>query len=320
MINKHKVLIIGKTPSPIGGVTIHVSRLVNHFYNDNNIQIEFIDFNKTSLNQFLIKIIKYKKIHLHTSNVFFRLLFSIFCFFLFKKLIVTIHNDLGRYGLFKNIVEYLSIFISRIPIVLNKKSFLISKKINRNTLLITSFLPPVEIIKLDKDLLNEIDLIKKKYDLIFCTNAFKFNLNRKGDEIYGILNLIDIFNKIKNKFLIISDPSGTYNDFFIKNKILISDNIKLIPYDHDFFEILKNSDVFIRNTITDGDSISVKEALYLNKTVFATDVVSRPKECTLYSKDDMDFLEKIIREYKINRNNFSVESCYFQLSNLYSKL
>jgi hypothetical protein len=217
-------------------------------------------------------------------------------------------------------VEYLSVFFSRIPIVLNEKSFLLSKKINRNTLLITAFLPPIDTVPLSNYLLNEIDLIKKKYNSIFCTNASKFNHNKNGDEIYGILKLVDLFDKIKNKFLIISDPSGTYNDFFIENKILIPNNVKLIPYDHDFFEILKNSDVFIRNTITDGDSLSVKEALYFNKTVFATDVASRPQGCTLYSKDDMDSLEKIIREYKINRNNFSVESCYFQLSNLYAKL
>jgi hypothetical protein len=52
-------------------------------------------------------------------------------------------------------------------------------------------------------------------------------------------------------------------------------------------------EIFIRNTTTDGDSISIHEALYLGKQVWATDCVMRPDGVNVYSKLDEMFNEQI---------------------------
>lgn len=52
----------------------------------------------------------------------------------------------------------------------------------------------------------------------------------------------------------------------------------------------------IRFTTTDGDSLSVKEALLAGKSVIATDVVDRPEQVILVN-NDLDALENVIRRF-----------------------
>ena len=57
----------------------------------------------------------------------------------------------------------------------------------------------------------------------------------------------------------------------------------------------KISDVFMRTTNTDGNSVSVLEALSVGTPVIATDCVERPTECILVKTRNMDdLLEKTI--------------------------
>ena len=48
----------------------------------------------------------------------------------------------------------------------------------------------------------------------------------------------------------------------------------------------------IRHTTTDGDALSVREALYLQKRTFATDCVPRPQGTICYH--NIDELEKLL--------------------------
>jgi glycosyltransferase involved in cell wall biosynthesis len=48
------------------------------------------------------------------------------------------------------------------------------------------------------------------------------------------------------------------------------------------------TDVFVRPTITDGDSVSVRECLSLGVPVVASDAVARPPGCVLFKSRDMD--------------------------------
>ena len=57
--------------------------------------------------------------------------------------------------------------------------------------------------------------------------------------------------------------------------------------EHSYFEVIKLCDGTIRHTSTDGDSLSVRESLFLGKCTLASDVVSRPVGCLLYSRDSL---------------------------------
>lgn len=64
----------------------------------------------------------------------------------------------------------------------------------------------------------------------------------------------------------------------------------------DFTSVMKRSDVFLRSTLVDGDSISVREALLLGVPVVASDTPFRPEGVILFRKGDPgDMALKLLR-------------------------
>ena len=62
----------------------------------------------------------------------------------------------------------------------------------------------------------------------------------------------------------------------------------------EIFPLFRRCDVFLRPTITDGDSVSVREALALGTPVVASDVAPRPSMCVTFRVSDAnDFLSKV---------------------------
>lgn len=313
------ILIIGTIPPPIGGVTIHVSRLIEWLEKCNFPYYELLKVNDLLRFTKLIKIINFRAVHLHTSSPQLRLLLSIFCYIFRKKLIITYHGDLLRFKSIRNMFDLISVKLSTYPIVLNNKSYKIAKKYNKNSTIISAFLPPTSEKFLPKSLLKEIINLKSKHKRLFCTNAYDVSFDKDGNEIYGISELVRYFSQNKDIALIISDPSGNYREYLTKNEFIDESNILLISKVHSFYEVLKNCDVFIRNTTTDGDSISIREALFLHKEVYATDCVSRPKGCNLYKNLQDISLEKIRRPSK-STNKFINSNPIGDIIELYQKI
>ena len=69
------------------------------------------------------------------------------------------------------------------------------------------------------------------------------------------------------------------------------------PLSHDLaLTVMKRLTVFVRPTYTDGDSISVREALALKIPVVASDTDYRPKGVIIFKKGDLqDFLAKALK-------------------------
>jgi len=62
----------------------------------------------------------------------------------------------------------------------------------------------------------------------------------------------------------------------------------------DFVALLERADVFLRSTLVDGDSMSVREALYLGVPTVASDTAFRPDGVIEYRKGDVaDMTEKL---------------------------
>jgi hypothetical protein len=299
-MRSNKILIIGPLPPPIGGVSIHVSRKIAEL---SKINFPFLFINTKDYKPFNLfkNIIFYKKIHLHVSNVYIQLLFSLFFFISRKKSFITFHGDLDRFNNVKKCFLLLSIFFCRVPILINERSFKLANKINQNAKLISTFIPPN--LNLEKILEYEYFKNLNKFDSIFCTNAYNLTYDKNGLEIYQISTLFEIFIHLPNKVLIISDPSGSYYKYLKKKYNNIPDNIIIIPKEHNFIEVLIKSDYFIRFTTTDGDSLSINEALYLNKIVITTNVVNRPNGVVLVNLCKFDLLNTI---NNIKTNNFNI--------------
>ncbi|EIA10236.1 glycosyltransferase [Flavobacterium frigoris] len=311
------ILQFAKSPPPIGGVSIHVRRLM-YSLKEEGISTEILDYSKErNLISILKKIFRAKIIHIHLSKKAHRLFFVFFFRILFKKVIVTYH---GKYD-YKNLFDVLSLKICNVSIVLNSFSFknaLNYKK--QNVYQVGAFIPPIEdeIMPLSKEVLYQLEIFKKKYDLVFATNASSYVTDNLGNEIYCGSELINFFSKNKNYGLIFSDSSGTYFDFFRSKNINIPPNVYIINSSHDFINILRNSSAFIRATTMDGDSLSVKEALYYGLPVFATNVVDRPKGVIMFS--DFEELEKLFLDFVLDKQVYEVKNSFKEILKIYDNL
>lgn len=320
-MREYKILIIGKTPPPIGGVTIHVNRLLDVLNKKYTDRFVFKRLSLTFIPLIGYFLFKYKYFHVHSSNVYFRFFLIICGILLGCRSIVTIHGNLFRYkSKLKNYLDILTIKYSGYPILLNEESYDLAFKRNQNARLFSSFIPPTD----SKELISEywverIINLKINHSLLFCTNAFNFSLDKNGKEIYGIYEILEYFKNNKEYALVFSDPSGAYKSKFDEENYVLSNNIVHITVPHSFYRVLFYSDCSIRNTLTDGDSLSVKESLFLGKITFCTDVVSRPTGVQLYKRGA---LSNIINEFDFSsgNGNINIIDGSKQIINLYKEL
>ena len=196
----NNVLIIGSVPPPIGGVSIHTERLLVNL-SKLKFSYEFINLKRRYRLKELIKaLFKNKIIHLHTSNLYLQFILAIFAFICNKKLIITFHTDLHRHKNFRNLFLFSALTICETPILLNFNSYTVAKKYNVNSVLISSFIPPV--VDLDDKSLPFSELSIQKFEKIFSTYAYGYNFDKNGIEIYQIITLFEIFNKMPQNLLI----------------------------------------------------------------------------------------------------------------------
>jgi glycosyltransferase involved in cell wall biosynthesis len=284
-----KVLIIGRIPLPIGGVTVHVSRLLENLKKRHYTYFEFCDLTKNAWLEIFFKLLKFNVLHIHFSNPYYQLFIAVFARLARKKLIITYHGNWGRYKFLGNRAVNISAKLCDVPIVQNQESFRLAKRWNANVRLISTFIASNQLIPLDKLIAHSLDEFCKHHQHILCTNAWNVVLDKNGDEIYGISEIVRSIAKDKQCGLIVSDPSSKYFLFVKKLLGYIPENVHFVSEPHDFRNILDLSAAFIRNTSTDGVSLSIYEALERNVVVLASDCVARPEFCKVvkdFSKID----------------------------------
>ena len=325
----YKILLIGSTPPPIGGVTIHIDRFLN-LYNENcKFNISVFDVKKKMLFQnnnkrggiFLFFFLS-RIIHIHISNDYVKLLLSLISKLLFKKVIYTHHNSIVR-----------NKFIFKLMYKLCNKVILVNDKeiekslININkTEVIPAFLPPYRFDKLPNNLEKEI----KNYNQIISTNCYLYALIN-GKHVYGFDLIIEAFyklseeRKIQNTLLILVDPSNTTKEFvngLLKQKAFQTNKVLLVTENLDFVSLIKKSDITIRATRTDGDSLSIRESLYYNVPIICSDVTTRPEGAVVFKNNNSDDLsDKILNTLK-NKENFKYKHIDYgkQVLDVYDEL
>lgn len=319
-MNKSSILIIGKTPPPIGGVSVHIERLLYSLKHD-EVPFESMSLSLSTLKKFIPAYLRSRIIHLNISSVYMRALLTLTSFLLNKKHINTFHGNLGRKKKIKNMFDKVSIYFSSYPVVLNDDARDFAIRYNKRTIKISAFIPPVSVEPLKGEIKWEIEALRTKFKALYCTNAYGIMYDDNKHEIYGICELVRIFSSFSDRALILSDPAGSYNNYFQKNNIKPGKNILIISEPHSFVEILKLSDTYIRNTSTDGDSLSVKEALYLRKNVIATNCVQRPEGVILCEvNNSADLIRKITEPALRPIKDYPVTNGYTELKRLYEAL
>jgi hypothetical protein len=91
-----------------------------------------------------------------------------------------------------------------------------------------------------------------------------------------------------------------------------------------FSKLIELSDIVIRPTNADGDSLSIREALYFQKPIIASDVVKRPTgTITFKTRNFDDFmlqLKNCIHQKNENKQTNLVDGDSVELSEFYINL
>lgn len=288
------IIATGLQQRATGGVTMHVHRLLKTLIEPYVLNYNICDYKKESFFCQLKKIRKANVLHMHVSNPCLKLFYVIACHALGTKSIITVHGKYGIYKPFMNFIHKTALKWCDMPVLINKESYDAVSLFNEKAVYIPAFLPPIiEEEKLDPEMEQNIREIKKEGKTLFVTNASNRSFTEDKKEIYGIDFLIEYFRKHKEYNLVILDPNSSYKETIERIK---PDNVWLYTGQHSFCGLIQLSDVVIRNTCTDGDSFSVKEALYLHKPILCTDVVSRPEGVSLFHYNDEESLNRGILE------------------------
>lgn len=276
-------MIVGVTPERdgIGGVSIHVQRLLDYM-NAKGVPFSFMDYRHDGLLGILRAVSRSKVVHLHISNPILQLFWTAASRLLGTKTVLTLHGNYGRYGKLKNFMVRCSLRLATVPIVINQKSYDSCKRLNKNIRQVCAFIPPQKEERLDNKARQLLSAIHEQGRTIVSTNASNVAVDRDGRDMYGIDFLIDYFKGNPKCALLISDPSGNYHKKYPET----TGSVFFIDYPHSYFEVLKQADCFVRNTPTDGDALSVREALYLGKPALCSDAVDRPEGVRLFKYSD----------------------------------
>src|SRR6185295_6720013 len=131
-------------------------------------------------------------------------------------------------------------------------------------------------------LLVTVGLLESEYDLPLQIEVLGLVLERSKDA--GLLIIGSGSLEAELRKLIASKPYAGH--------ILLTGDV---PH-HATIEAIANSDLFLRTTFYDGDSISVREALHLDTPVIATDNAMRPAGVKLIPPANVGSLRQAIEE------------------------
>jgi len=342
MNTKINVLITGPMPPPAGGISIHLQRL-KHLLND-EFNLDFIDesslknklyFNIKSLNLFvyLKKIRNAEILFIHSGNRLFKKIHILAGKLFGKKVIITIHGYGRKRAFLFRMYDQLIFNLANKIILVNPE---IRQKLNLNDKKIViknAFLPPILSEEQKLSAVIEMRLIesRKQNKTIICANASRLD-SYNGEDLYGLdisveatKKLVDAGIQVDVIFIVSSLDAG--DDRFQKAQHLIQQyqiqsSFLLINEKASFVKLIEQSDIVIRPTNTDGDSLTIREGLYLNKIVLASDVVQRPEGTNLFrTRNTADLYEKMkmLITQKNNTNNLT-HKAPVELEQFYSSL
>ena len=200
---------------------------------------------------------------------------------------------------------------------------------------IPGFVPPLVKKEDMTEIPQEVWGFIENHSPIISANAFRIRFYQNQD-LYGIDMCIELCASLKSAYpqigFVFNLPDIGDYDYFneLKRRITekgIEDNFLFQTEPYQFYPILMKSDVFVRPTNTDGDAVSLREALYLKTPSVASDVVPRPEGTVLFKNRDVaDFIARVkmvwdnYGYYKSKMESLEVENGLSKILEMYRRL
>ena len=313
MHNK-RIAILGPLPPPLGGVSVHIERVIAKLKADNHVvyfdtcveyRYRYFFFYLFRLLFFLFKH-KLHELHLHTlylSNGLRELEWIMRIKRLLRFDVILIEHDC-RY-MYKQSHQWKQTLNCLMPKIkkqifigdVTAQSYHDNGIVSAQCLSIESaFLPPDE--SNEQVILSTYphalcSFIDQYYPLVLA-NAFQLSL-LDGKDLYGLDACLYAIRQVKENY---PDIGMIFALGRIGNEHYYKELLSEIKYhgleEHCYISIgqrplwplLKKIDLFLRPTLSDGASVSVEEALWCGKSVVASNVCYRPKGVVVYDVHD----------------------------------
>jgi glycosyltransferase involved in cell wall biosynthesis len=308
-MKKPKVLLIGPYTA-IGGVSMHIKRLAALIQKD--FDFDFVDespectpgiFHLRSGNLFkYISLLNNAEIvHVHTSIWWIRGFHLFWAKLLGKKIVVSFHALLELQN--SPHIEWIKSYAKWANKIIVVNQEMVELLDNPKTQVKEAFLPP--------DLNSELNLPKELEEVlqqnsdkkIIVSNAFRLDLHNNED-LYGLDLMVDVAARIKSENLpykivfVVASKDDKYGFLKINQERIEKENlqeqIEIFNHPISFVKLVDKADLVVRATNTDGDALTIREALYLQRPIIASDAVQRPEGTfTFQNRNSSDLFEKI---------------------------
>lgn len=325
---KKKVLIIGPCPPPYGGVSVHILRLHNllkkefdfDFIDESPIKKnEYFNIRSLKLSIYLKKVYNSNILYVHSGNTLVRIFHLVIGRIFSKKIILALHGFTSAPPKFIFYIKGLTYRLANTIIVVNDD---IKKRLHlpeKKCITKEAFIPPVlkEEPPLPENIVELLYKNKRDGKVIVCANAFRLE-KYKNQDLYGLDMCIEATHRLLQKnlsfiFIFIVSSNDEKTDAYFKMERLIKElnlcnhfflgNEKL-----SFVKLMQQSDIIVRPTNTDGDSLTIREGLFLNKKVLASDVVERPGGVLLFENRNVNDLETKLEGLIVNNQSMNNSS------------
>jgi glycosyltransferase involved in cell wall biosynthesis len=340
-MNSDKVSLKGSYLPAIGGVSVHISRLAELLSNDGILACVYSSSicKGFTESRFIVKDVHYPKLrystlqsllwllrygikdcskimHIHGHPVWDSPTLFLLLLILRKRVVFTIHDQM----ILSNLGGYPKILLYLLERVMNNRNIrwivvnpTIKDQIERirsnciNVSVIPAYLP---LLADDTPLNYELEsFIKTKSRImsIYAHSTRKY----KGKDLYGIDQAIRATAFVKKSIhdigLIICIPGEVikeqlmdYQQIIDESRILDNVLLFLKPVNNPV-NLWRRSDIVLRPTLTDGDSLVIREAMSQGTSVIASDVVQRHEDVVLFKSEDVrDLSSKILHTLDMN--------------------
>ena len=220
-----------------------------------------------------------------------------------KRVLVTIHSIWGKTPVKIHLIRLALKLADRVIAV---NSDILEKLGLINSVIQPAFIPPELDTEpeLPAQISRWLENQRGQSRKIIAANAFRIELY-EGQDLYGIDISLEMMRQLVHDqgqqisliFIISSvDRAGRKLDEYLQliKEWELEDHILLACISLSFVKLINHADIVLRPTCTDGDALTIREALYFNKPVVASDMVTRPEGTVLFrNRDAKNLSEKV---------------------------
>jgi len=309
-----RLLLVGPVPAPNGGVSVHIERLARRLRG--RLEVDLVDespqrkagvYNLRSLDPagYLRRVLRADVVHVHSGLVWLRAAHVLAARLLRRTVVVTLHaRPTG--GVRGRRAQRLLLGLAHRVIVVDPA---IAAELGLSRFLTQpAFLPPAMEREpaLPQPLSRRLDAWRRGAIAVIAASAFRLDV-LDGVDVYGVDLCIELVRLLRHEqgravalvLAMACDESGSARMARYQQRIRqagIEDAFAVFYRDVSFPRLIEACDLVVRPSSTDGDAVSVREALWLGTPVVASDAVARPAGTRLFRSRDARDLARAVGE------------------------